>query len=55
MRGVRIFDISDVKNPKLVTSVQNCRGSHTHTVLEDPNDKENIYIYISGIVRRAPG
>ena len=37
-----------MKNPKLVTSVQNCRGSHTHTVVEDPKDKENIYIYISG-------
>jgi hypothetical protein len=48
VRGIRIFDIADVKNPKLLTSVQNCRGSHTHTVVEDPNDKENIYIYISG-------
>jgi hypothetical protein len=48
VRGIRIFDISNVKAPKLVTSVQNCRGSHTHTVVEDPNDKENIYIYISG-------
>jgi hypothetical protein len=48
VRGIRIFDITDVKNPKLVTSVQNCRGSHTHTVLEDPADKQNIYIYISG-------
>jgi hypothetical protein len=48
VRGIRIFDITDVKTPKLVTSVQNCRGSHTHTVLEDPKDKENVYIYISG-------
>ncbi|HYN09045.1 MAG TPA: hypothetical protein VES67_16800 [Vicinamibacterales bacterium] len=48
VRGIRIFDITDVKTPKLLTSVQNCRGSHTHTVLEDPKDKENIYIYISG-------
>ena len=48
VRGVRIFDISNIAQPKLITSVQNCRGSHTHTVLEDPNDKENIYIYISG-------
>ena len=48
MRGVRIFDISDIKAPKLVASVQTCRGSHTHTVLEDPKDKENIYIYVAG-------
>jgi len=48
MRGVRVFDITDIKNPKLVANVQTCRGSHTHTVLEDPKDKENIYIYVSG-------
>ena len=48
MRGVRIFDISDIRNPRLVKNVQTCRGSHTHTVLEDPNDKENVYIYVSG-------
>ncbi|HEX7937790.1 MAG TPA: hypothetical protein VF483_02290, partial [Gemmatimonadaceae bacterium] len=48
MRGVRVFDISDIKNPKLVASVQTCRGSHTHTLVEDPHDKENVYIYVSG-------
>ena len=48
VRGVRVFDISDIAHPKLVTNVQTCRGSHTHTVLEDPKDKENIYIYVSG-------
>jgi hypothetical protein len=48
IRGVRIFDISDIRNPKLVANVQTCRGSHTHTVLEDPNDRENVYIYVSG-------
>jgi hypothetical protein len=47
-RGVRIFDISDVKNPKQVAAVQTCRGSHTHTLVIDPNDKENVYIYVSG-------
>ncbi len=36
MRGVRIFDISNIKEPKLLANVQTCRGSHTHTVLEDP-------------------
>ncbi len=48
MRGVRVFDISDIKSPRLVANVQTCRGSHTHTVLEDPKDKENVYIYVSG-------
>ena len=38
MRGVRIFDISDIRNPRLVKNVQTCRGSHTHTVLEHPAD-----------------
>jgi len=47
-RGVRIFDISDVKNPKQVAAVQTCRGSHTHTLVVDPNDKNNVYIYVSG-------
>jgi len=47
-RGVRIFDISDIKNPKQIAAVQSCRGSHTHTLLVDPKDKANIYVYISG-------
>jgi hypothetical protein len=54
-RGVRIFDISDMSNPKQVAAVQSCRGSHTHTLVIDPNDKDNVYIYISGTgaVRQA--
>ncbi|MBC8030186.1 MAG: hypothetical protein H7Z16_08750, partial [Pyrinomonadaceae bacterium] len=47
-RGVRIFDITDVKSPKQVAAVQTCRGSHTHTLVVDPKDKENVYIYVSG-------
>jgi len=47
-RGVRIFDISDISNPKQVGAVQTCRGSHTHTLVVDPNDKSNVYIYVSG-------
>ena len=47
-RGVRIFDISDLRNPKQVAAVQTCRGSHTHTLVMDPNDKDNVYIYVSG-------
>lgn len=47
-RGVRIFDISDIRNPKQVAAVQTCRGSHTNTLVVDPNDKNNVYIYVSG-------
>jgi hypothetical protein len=54
-RGVRIFDISDIKNPKQVAAVQTCRGSHTHTLVTDPNDPANVYLYVSGtsFVRQA--
>ena len=48
LRGIRIFEISDIAHPKLLTTVQTCRGSHTHTVVTDPNDNANVYIYISG-------
>ena len=47
-RGVRIFDISDIRNPKQVAAVQTCRGSHTHTLVQDANDNDNVYIYVSG-------
>jgi hypothetical protein len=54
-RGVRIFDISDLANPKQVAEVQSCRGSHTHTLVIDPKDHENVYVYISGtsLVRQS--
>ena len=48
LRGIRIFDISDLDHPKNVGNVQTCRGSHTHTLLVDPHDQDNVYIYISG-------
>lgn len=48
-RGVRIFDISDIKSPKQLAAVQTCRGSHTHTLVVDPNDMNNVYIYVSGV------
>jgi hypothetical protein len=48
MFGVRIFDISDPRKPRQVAAVQTCRGSHTHSLVTDPNDKDNIYIYVSG-------
>jgi hypothetical protein len=48
LRGLRIFDISDIAHPKNVGNVQTCRGSHTHSVLVDPKDTANVYVYISG-------
>ena len=55
LRGIRIFDISDIRNPEYIANVQTCRGSHTHTVLKDPNDDQNVYVYVSGssLVRPA--
>jgi hypothetical protein len=51
LRGLRIFDISDISNPRNVGNVQTCRGSHTHTLLVDPKDADNVYVYISGSSR----
>jgi hypothetical protein len=48
VRGIRVFDISDIRAPKLVTTVQTCRGSHTHTVVRKAGDDGNVYIYVSG-------
>jgi hypothetical protein len=48
LRGIRIFDVSNMAAPKYVANVQTCRGSHTHTVVTDPRDKDNVYIYVSG-------
>src|SRR2546422_6827856 len=48
LRGLRTFDISDIANPKYIANVQTCRGSHTHTVVIDPTDSANVYVYVSG-------
>ncbi len=53
MRGVRIFDVSDITNPRYIANVQTCRGSHTHTLVTDPKDPDDVYIYVSGSGRRA--
>jgi hypothetical protein len=54
-RGVRVFDITDVSKPKQVAAVQTCRGSHTHTLVPDPNDQNNLYVYGSGTGKVRPG
>src|SRR5512143_1410099 len=48
MAGVRIYDVSNPAQPRLLKNVQTCKGSHTHTIVPDPKDKGVIYIYVSG-------
>src|SRR5262245_21754710 len=55
MRRIRIIHISYIAHPTLVTSVQPCRGSHTHTVVTQPGDPNNVYIYVSGSANVRPG
>ncbi len=51
VRGIRIFDVSDFRNPTQVGAVQTCRGSHTHTVAREADADGNIYVYVSGTSR----
>ena len=53
-QGVRIFDISDVTNPVQVAAVQLCRGSHTHSLVTDPDDPDNVWVYVSGTAGVRP-
>jgi hypothetical protein len=53
-RGIRIFDISDISNPRQIAAIQTCRGSHTHTLFADPDDTRNVYVYGSGTGRVRP-
>ncbi len=54
-RGVRIFDITDIEHPKQIAAVQTCRGSHTHTLIPDPKDKNVLYVYVQGTSPVRPG
>lgn len=51
VQGIRVFDVSDFTNPVQVAAVQTCRGSHTHTVVQDASVNGNIYVYVSGTSR----
>ena len=48
MAGVRIYDVSNPRSPRLIKNVQTCKGSHTHTVIPSPTDKGVVYLYVSG-------
>ncbi|MBT8095717.1 MAG: DUF305 domain-containing protein [Woeseia sp.] len=47
-RGLRIFDISNLRRPVQVGAVQTCRGSHTHSVVSGPDRDGMIIVYNSG-------
>lgn len=44
--GIRVFDISDKRNPRYVAAVKTKCGSHTHTLVPDKQGKTD-YLYIS--------
>ena len=48
MAGVRIYDVSNPRAPKLLKNVQTCKGSHTHTLVPHPSDANIMYVYVSG-------
>jgi hypothetical protein len=54
MSGVRIYDVSNPAAPKLIKNVQTCKGSHTHTIIPDPKNKDVVYIYVSGNQNARP-
>ncbi|WP_351235200.1 hypothetical protein [Streptomyces sp. NPDC002133] len=48
--GMKIFDISDKRNPKYVAAVETACGSHTHTLVPE---RRNVYVYVSSYSPRT--
>ncbi|QFZ19143.1 LVIVD repeat-containing protein [Saccharothrix syringae] len=44
--GIKIFDISDIRNPRYIKAVETKCGSHTHTLVPDKRGKD-VYLYVS--------
>ncbi|MFJ6850833.1 LVIVD repeat-containing protein [Streptomyces sp. NPDC091271] len=42
--GMKVFDISDKRNPEYVAAVETACGSHTHTIVPERRD---VYVYVS--------
>ncbi|QGV81899.1 LVIVD repeat-containing protein [Streptomyces ficellus] len=42
--GIKVFDISDKRNPRYVAAVETACGSHTHTLVPE---RRNVYVYVS--------
>ncbi|GAB2690635.1 LVIVD repeat-containing protein [Thalassiella azotivora] len=50
--GIKIFDISDVRNPQYVKAVETACGSHTHTLVPDTAGTD-VYVYVSSYSPRV--
>lgn len=51
--GVRVFDISDLTNPRYVAAVETACGSHTHTIVPDGKRRaKDLYVYVSSYFPR---
>ena len=44
LRGIRIFEISDMAHPKYLANVQTCRGSHTHGRHRPERQRERLHL-----------
>ncbi|MER7049713.1 LVIVD repeat-containing protein [Streptomyces jumonjinensis] len=48
--GIKIFDISDKRNPQYVAAVETACGSHTNTIVPE---RRNVYVYVSSYYPNA--
>jgi hypothetical protein len=51
--GLRIFDISDPREPRYAAAVRTRCGAHTHTVVPDPASAERVFVYMNAYSRGA--
>ncbi|GAA4366160.1 LVIVD repeat-containing protein [Agromyces bauzanensis] len=51
--GIRIFDISDPRQPRFAAAVRTRCGSHTHTIVPDPASAERVFVYVNAYSRGA--
>ncbi|REE99338.1 LVIVD repeat-containing protein [Thermomonospora umbrina] len=50
--GIKIFDISDVRNPRYVKAIESECGSHTHTLM--PGKRGETFLYVSSYLPSVP-